>query len=84
MVNTLIPPTGGSDVVRGIQKKLRIMKKEYLSPKMQVVKVSLINMLAQSGEVIPGGGEVIPDAKEYNDVSNDNTTNGGTIWDNEW
>ena len=62
------------------------MKKEYLSPEMQVVKVSLINMLAQSGEVIPGGGGggIIPDAKEYNDVSNDNTTNGGTIWDKEW
>lgn len=53
---------------------------------MQVVKISLINMLAQSGEVIPGGGGTVvaPDAKEYNDVSNDNTTNGGTIWDNEW
>mgnify|MGYP003550517908 CR=1 FL=1 len=63
------------------------MKKEYLSPEMQVVRISLINMLAQSGEVIPGGGGgggIIPDAKEYNDVSNDNTTNGGTIWDNEW
>ena len=22
--------------------------------------------------------------KEYNDVSNDNTTTGGSIWDNEW
>lgn len=82
MVNTLIPPTGGSDVVRGIQKKLRIMKKEYLSPEMQVVKVSLINMLAQSiGET---DKPVIPYTKEYNDVSNDNTTTGGSIWDNEW
>ena len=54
---------------------------------MQVVRISLINMLAQSGEVIPGGGGgggIIPDAKEYNDVSNDNTTTGGSIWDNEW
>ena len=24
------------------------------------------------------------DTKEYNDVSNDNTTKGGSIWDNEW
>lgn len=82
MVNTLIPPTGGSDVVRGIQKKLRIMKKEYLSPEMQVVKISLINMLAQSvGET---DKPVIPYTKENNDVSNDNTTTGGSIWDNEW
>ena len=60
------------------------MKKEYLSPEMQVVKISLINMLAQSGEVIPGtGGEGEPLTKEYNDVSNDNT-NGSNIWDKEW
>jgi hypothetical protein len=57
------------------------MKKEYLSPEMQVVRISLINMLAES---VPQGGNVIPDAKEYNDVSNDNTTTGGSIWDNEW
>lgn len=51
---------------------------------MQVVKISLINMLAQSGEVIPGpGGEGDPLTKEYNDVSNDNT-NGSNIWDKEW
>ena len=82
MVNTLIPPTGGSDVARGIQKKLRIMKKEYLSPEMQVVRISLINMLAQSiGET---DKPVIPLTKENNDVSNDNTTTGGSIWDNEW
>ena len=60
------------------------MKKEYLSPEMQVVKISLINMLAQSGEVIPGRpGEGDPLTKEYNDVSNDNT-NGSNIWDKEW
>ena len=51
---------------------------------MQVVKISLINMLAQSGEVIPGRpGEGDPLTKEYNDVSNDNT-NGSNIWDKEW
>ena len=84
MVNTLIPPTGGSDVVRGIQKKLRIMKKEYLSPEMQVVKFAMsVNIIAAS--TIGGGNEPqIPLNKEYNDVSNDNTGNGGTIWDNEW
>ena len=64
-----------------ITKKFRIMKKEYLSPEMQVVKISLINMIAES---VPQGDVVIPDAKEYNDVSNDNTTKGGSIWDNEW
>jgi hypothetical protein len=87
LVNTLIPPTGGSDVARGIQKKQRIMKKEYLSPEIQVVKITLTNMLAQSGETIPGGGGGnggVPLTKEYNDVSNDNTTTGGSIWDNEW
>jgi hypothetical protein len=82
LVNTLIPPTGGSDVVRGIQKKLRIMKKEYLSPEMQVVTLSMCNMLAES---VPGSeGSGPADTKEYNDVSNDNTTTGGSIWDNEW
>lgn len=85
MVNTLIPLTGDSNVVREKYKKFRFMKKEYLSPEMQVVKISLINMLAQSGEVIPGpGGDGEPLTKEYNDVSNDNTTTGGSIWDNEW
>lgn len=49
---------------------------------MQVVRISLINMLAQS--IVETDKPVIPYTKEYNDVSNDNTTNGGTIWDNEW
>ena len=58
------------------------MKKEYLSPEMQVVKISMnINILAQS--IVETDKPVIPDAKEYNDVSNDNT-NGGSIWDKEW
>ena len=58
------------------------MKKEYLSPEMQVVRITInSNILAES---VPQGDHVIPDAKEYNDVSNDNTGNGGTIWDNEW
>ena len=39
-------------------------------------------MLAQSiGET---DKPVIPLTKENNDVSNDNTTTGGSIWDNEW
>lgn len=83
MINTLIPLTGDSNVVREKHKKFRFMKKEYLSPEMQVVKISMdINILAQSvGET---DKPVIPDAKEYNDVSNDNTTTGGSIWDKEW
>ncbi|MBO5888382.1 MAG: hypothetical protein J6Q60_10285 [Bacteroidaceae bacterium] len=59
------------------------MKKEYLSPEMQVVKISMnINILAYSlpGSEVPGPA----DTKEYNDVSNDNTTKGSNIWDNEW
>ena len=85
MINTLIPLTGDSNVVREKYKKFRFMKKEYLSPEMQVVKISLIKMLAQSGEVIPGPGTGTGDplTKEYNDVSNDNT-NGSNIWDKEW
>ena len=50
---------------------------------MQVVKISMnINILAYSlpGSEVPGPA----DTKEYNDVSNDNTTNGGSIWDKEW
>ena len=50
---------------------------------MQVVKISMnINILANSlpGSEVPGPA----DTKEYNDVSNDNTTKGGSIWDNEW
>ena len=69
----------------GFKKKLRIMKKEYLSPEIQVVKVSLItNMLSSSTTIDNPGGSGVPLTKEYNDVSNDNTTNGGSIWDNEW
>lgn len=83
MINTLIPLTGDSNVVREKHKKFRFMKKEYLSPEMQVVKISMnINILAQS--IVETDKPVIPDAKEYNDVSNDNTTTGGSIWDNEW
>ena len=83
MINTLIPLTGDSNVVREKHKKFRFMKKEYLSPEMQVVKISMnINILAYSlpGSEVPGPA----DTKEYNDVSNDNTTNGGSIWDKEW
>ena len=68
----------------GFKKKLRIMKKEYLSPEMQVVKFTMsVNIIAAS---IIGGGEDSGESatKEYNDVSNDNTTTGGSIWDNEW
>ena len=82
MINTLIPLTGDSNVVREKHKKFRFMKKEYLSPEMQVVKISMnINILAQS--IVETDKPVIPDAKEYNDVSNDNT-NGSNIWDKEW
>ena len=82
MINTLIPLTGDSNVVREKHKMFRFMKKEYLSPEMQVVKISMnINILAQS--IVETDKPVIPDAKEYNDVSNDNT-NGGSIWDKEW
>ena len=82
MVNTLIPLTGDSNVVREKHKKFRFMKKEYLSPEMQVVTLSMCNMLAES---VPGSeGSGPADTKEYNDVSNDNTTKGGSIWDNEW
>ena len=83
MINTLIPLTGDSNVVREKHKKFRFMKKEYLSPEMQVVKISMnINILANSvpGSEVPGPS----DTKEYNDVSNDNTTSGSNIWDNEW
>ena len=60
------------------------MKKEYLSPEMQVVKFTMsVNILAAS---TIGGGEDSGESatKEYNDVSNSNTTSGGSIWDNEW
>ena len=83
MINTLIPLTGDSNVVREKHKKFRFMKKEYLSPEMQVVKISMnINILAYSlpGSEVPGPA----DTMEYNDVSNDNTTKGSNIWDNEW
>lgn len=51
---------------------------------MQVVKFAIsVNIIAAS--TIGGGNEPqIPLNKEYNDVSNDNTTTGGSIWDNEW
>ena len=67
-----------------ITKKFRIMKKEYLSPEMQVVKFAMsANIIAAS---YIGGGEDSGESatKEYNDVSNDNTTNGSNIWDKEW
>ena len=51
---------------------------------MQVVKFTMsVNIIAAS---IIGGGEDSGESatKEYNDVSNDNTTTGGSIWDNEW
>lgn len=67
-----------------ITKKFRIMKKEYLSPEMQVVKFAMsANIIAAS---YIGGGEGSGESatKEYNDVSNDNTTNGSNIWDKEW
>ena len=58
------------------------MNKEYLSPEMQVVKISMdVNILAES--LTFPGGEGEPLTKEYNDVSNDNT-NGSNIWDKEW
>ena len=60
------------------------MKKEYLSPEMQVVKFTMsVNIIAAS---TIGGGEDSGESatKEYNDVSNSNTTSGGSIWDNEW
>ena len=83
MVNTLIPPTGGSDVVRGNQKKLRIMKKEYLSPEMQVVKFTINSNILAASEMPGGEGDVIPDVKEENGSTN-TTVGGGSIWDNEW
>lgn len=83
MVNTLIPPTGGSDVVRGIQKKLRIMKKEYLIPQIQLVTLATTNILANSIGFTGGEGDTDDfGVKEENGSTN--TTNGGTIWDNEW
>lgn len=51
---------------------------------MQVVKFAMsANIIAAS---YVGGGEDSGESatKEYNDVSNDNTTKGGSIWDNEW
>lgn len=84
MINTLNPLTGDSNVVREKYKKFRIMKKEYLSPEMQVVKFAMsANIIAAS---YIGGGEGSGESatKEYNDVSNDNTTTGGSIWDKEW
>ena len=60
------------------------MKKEYLSPEIRVVMFSMnSHILAAS---IGGGNDNWGESatKEYNDVSNDNTTNGGSIWDNEW
>ena len=51
---------------------------------MQVVKFAMsANIIAAS---YIGGGEGSGESatKEYNDVSNDNTTTGGSIWDNEW
>ena len=51
---------------------------------MQVVKFTMsVNIIAAS---TIGGGEDSGESatKEYNDVSNSNTTSGGSIWDNEW
>lgn len=51
---------------------------------MQVVKFTMsVNIIAAS---TIGGGENSGESatKEYNDVSNDNTITGGSIWDNEW
>jgi hypothetical protein len=59
------------------------MKKEYLSPEMQVVKFTInSNILAASA--IPGGeGTQVPLTKEENGSTN-TTVGGGSIWDNEW
>lgn len=83
MINTLIPLTGDSNVVREKYKKFRFMKKEYLSPEMQVVKFTInSNILAASA--IPGGeGTQVPLTKEENGSTN-TTVGGGSIWDNEW
>ena len=81
MVNTLIPPTGGSDVARGIQKKPIIMKKEYLRPEAFIVPMTTQGMMMSMSSTGV-------DDNESNDPDNwgvkEETTNGGTIWDNEW
>ena len=60
------------------------MKKEYLSPEIQVVKVSLItNMLSSSTTIDNPGGSGVPLTKEENGSTN-TTVGGGSIWDNEW
>ena len=79
MINTLIPLTGDSNVVREKHKKFRFMKKEYLSPETLIVPVTTQGMMAFSSPVIEGEGDEFGVKEE-----NTNTTNGSNIWDNEW
>lgn len=78
MVNTLIPLTGDSNVVREKHNKFRFMKKEYLSPETLIVPVTTQGMMAFSSPVEEEEGDVFG-VKEENTA-----TNGSNIWDNEW
>ena len=82
MVNTLIPPTGDNDVVRGNQKKLRIMKKEYQKPITFAVPIATAAGLMSGSPVEvnpnPGGTD------DFGVKEENTTTNGGSIWDKEW
>jgi hypothetical protein len=61
------------------------MKKEYFKPEMQVVRFTMgAGIIAASTLDGNPDNPQIPLTKEYNDVSNSNTTSGGSIWDNEW
>ena len=51
---------------------------------MQVVKFAMSANIIAASYIEGGEGSGESATKEYNDVSNDNTTNGSNIWDNEW
>ena len=64
----------------GFKKKLRIMKKEYLRPEAFIVPMTTQGMMSMSSANV--------DDNVSNDQDNwgvkEETTNGGSIWDNEW